>query len=138
MIESQLLDTSSNYVVGLLAGEARSKLLLRSPTPKLNRLLASAAQEAIWLQQLLGDSDNKGAEPMMIYEDKQSAICMTKNALFHGRAKNIGMKYHFICKQVDKGKVTLEFFPSKDMIANMPSKDNFYKLRDMTGVKRRY
>ena len=41
--------------------------------------LASAAQEAIWLQHLVGDLGNKPVDPMVLYEDNQSAICMAKN-----------------------------------------------------------
>ena len=41
--------------------------------------LASAAQEAIWLQHLVSDLGNKPVDPMVLYEDNQSAICMAKN-----------------------------------------------------------
>ena len=65
--------------------------------------LASAAQESIWLQQLLSDLNNKPTDGMVIYEDNQSCISMTKNPQFHGRAKHVGIKYHFIREQVEKG-----------------------------------
>ena len=63
--------------------------------------LASAAQEAIWMRQLFTDLTSKPSEEVMIiYEDNQSVICMVKNPQFHGRAKHIEIKYHFICEQV--------------------------------------
>jgi hypothetical protein len=101
--------------------------------------LASAAQEAVWMQQLIGDLEQKSEKPMLIYEDNQSAICMTKNPQFHGRAKHISIKYHFIREQVEKGTVTLKYCPSENMIADMLtkglSKEQFYKLRLLIGVK---
>ena len=50
--------------------------------------LAAAAQEAVWLKQLNKDLTGKG-EPVMLYEDNQSAIPMAKNPQFHERAKHI-------------------------------------------------
>lgn len=101
--------------------------------------LASAAQEAIWMQQLVGDLNSKQTNSMVIYEDNQSAICMSKNPQFHGRAKHIGIKYHFIREQVEKGTVVLKYCPSKDMVADMLTKgltkDQFNKLRTMAGVR---
>ena len=40
--------------------------------------LASATQEAIWLQQLLTDLKSKPNGPMLIFEDNQAAICMRR------------------------------------------------------------
>ena len=101
--------------------------------------LASAAQEAIWLQHLVGDLGNKPVDPMVLYEDNQSAICMSKNPQFHGRAKHIGIKFHYIREQVERGAVALKYCPSNDMIADMLTKglarDQFYKLRKMAGVR---
>jgi hypothetical protein len=48
--------------------------------------LASAAQEAIWLRQLNSELNHPPPNPTVVYE---SAIAMTKNPKFHGRAKHI-------------------------------------------------
>ena len=65
-------------------------------------VLSSAAQEAIWIHQLTKNLKNDMAakEPIVIYEDNQSAICMAKNPQFHGRTKHIEINYHFIRDQV--------------------------------------
>ena len=102
--------------------------------------LASASQEAIWMQKLLGNLDKKQVQPIEIYEDNQSAICMAKKPQFHGRAKHVDIKYHFIRELVEKGSVTLTYCPSEDMIADMLtkglSKDQFYKIRTMAGIRK--
>ena len=69
--------------------------------------LASAAQEAIWMRQLTSDLKSESTEATVIFEDNQSAICMAQNPQFHGRAKHIGIKNHFIREQVYSGTVEL-------------------------------
>ena len=39
--------------------------------------------------------------PTVIFEDNQSIICMAHNPQFHGRTKNIGIKYHYVREQVN-------------------------------------
>ena len=51
--------------------------------------LASAAQEAVWMRQLLTDLRRNPEEATRMYEDNQSAICLAKNPQFHGRPKHI-------------------------------------------------
>ena len=51
--------------------------------------LASAAQEAVWVQQLLTDLRSNPEEATRIYEDNQSAICLAENPQFHGCANTL-------------------------------------------------
>ncbi len=76
--------------------------------------LASAAQKAIWMWQLTTDLRNAPTGATVILEDNQSAICMAKNPQFHGRAKHIGIKYHFIREQVNSGTVELKCCPTEE------------------------
>ena len=62
--------------------------------------LSGAAQESLWLQQVLSDLKKEEAKSMVIYKDYQSAISMAKFPQFHGRTKHIAIKYHFIREQV--------------------------------------
>ena len=99
--------------------------------------LAAAAQEAIWLKQLNEDLTGKG-EPVMLYEDNQSAIAIAKNPQFHGRVKHINIKYHFIREQVYDNNIKLKYCQTSDMIADMLTKGlgkiKFEKLRELTGI----
>ena len=100
--------------------------------------LSSAAQESLWLQQLLADLKKEEAKSMVIYEDNQSAISMARNPQFHGRTKHIAIKYHFIREQVTNGKLELRYFRTNDMVADMMTKglsgEQFEKLRLMAGM----
>ena len=100
--------------------------------------LASAAQEAIWLRRLRNDLKDGPAGSMVIFEDNQAAICMARNPQFHGRAKHIDIKYHFIREQVQNDVVSLKYCQTGEMIADILTKgltyDKFSKLRKMAGV----
>ena len=100
--------------------------------------LASATQEAVWLRQLLSDLKNKPTGPTLILEDNQAAICMAKNAQYHGRAKHIDIKYHFIREHVANAAVKLQYCRTEEMIADIFTKGlgavQFVKLRKMLGV----
>ncbi len=63
--------------------------------------LASATQEAVWMRKLLADLQNKTEKTTVIFEDNQSAIFMAKNPQYHGCAKHIDIKYHFIRDQTE-------------------------------------
>ncbi len=100
--------------------------------------LSQAAQEAIWLRQLDTDLQGTSSEPTVIYEDNQSAICLSKNPQSHGRSKHIEIKYHFIREQVGKRNIELKYCPSSDMVADMLTKglgkEKLEKLRVLAGL----
>ena len=76
--------------------------------------LSSAVQEALWLEQLLMDMKVDTKTPMTMYEDNQAAINMTKNSNYHGRAKHIDIKYHFIRDQVEKNTANVVYCSTND------------------------
>ena len=90
------------------------------------------------MRQLLTDVRNPPREPNSIFEDNQSAIYLARNPQFHGRAKHIGIEYHFIREQIEKGTVQLQYCPTEEMIADMltkePSRDQYIELRLMSGL----
>ena len=100
--------------------------------------LASAAQESLWLQQLISDLTKQPVKQMVIFEDNQSTISMARNPQFHGCSKHIALKYHFIRDQVSDGKIDLKYCNTSDMVADIMTKglsgEQFEKLRLMAGV----
>ena len=100
--------------------------------------LSSAVQESVWLRRLTSELGSPPKTPTTIFEDNQSAIAMTKNPQFHGRAKHIDIKYHFIREQVNCGNVQLKYCPTGEMTADIFSKalsrEQFCKLRDKAGI----
>ena len=57
--------------------------------------------------QLTIELGNSPETATVIYEDNQSAISMTKNPQYHGKAKHIAIKYYFIHEQVNYATVKL-------------------------------
>ena len=100
--------------------------------------MSTATQEAIWLRQLIAEISNSSKSPTLMFEDNQSAIAMARNPQFHGRAKHIEIKHHYVREQLSKGTVTLQYCPSHDMVADILTKglgnDSFSKLRRKSGV----
>ena len=101
--------------------------------------MASAAQEAVWMQHLQNDLNEASVKSTLIYEDNQSTICMAKNPQYHGHAKHIDIKFLYIREQVEKKAIQLEYCESKDMVADMLTKallsSQFVKLREMFSVR---
>ena len=101
--------------------------------------LASAAQEAVWLEHLASDLDETSIESTVIYHDNQSTICMTKNPLYYGHAKHMDIKRHFIRTQVATRVIQLQYCPRKDMVADVLTKElicaQLVKLRELLGVR---
>ena len=85
--------------------------------------LASSAQEAVWMRQLSSEIGIEYTKPVIIYEDNQSAIAMTKNPQFH----------------VNDGTVNVQYCSTENMLADMLTKPlastQFSKLCSLIGVK---
>ena len=47
---------------------------------------------------------------------------MAKNPQFHGKAKHIDIRYHFIREQIELGVIRLEYCPTEVMTADMLTK----------------
>ena len=72
--------------------------------------LCNAAQEAVWLRELTNDLNNEVlSSPTVVFEDNQATIKMAKNSQYHGRAKHISIKYHFIREQVANRQIELKY-----------------------------
>ncbi len=80
-------------------------------------------------------SSETESEAIVLKEDNQSAIAMTKNPQCHGRSKHIAIKHHFVREQVSAGAIELEYCRTEDMIADILTKcSTFEKLREMAGI----
>ena len=100
--------------------------------------LASATQEAVWLRKLALDIHMDCKGPLLLYEDNQSAIAISKNPQFHGRTKHIDVKFHFVREKCKENVIQLTYCSTNDMIADIftkgLNKDKFKRLRNMMGM----
>ena len=84
--------------------------------------LAGAAQEAIWLLQVLREFKFMITAPVLIYEDNQSTIKLVDNPVFHKRSKHVDIKYHFIRELVENRTLQIQYVSTKDNIADIFTK----------------
>ena len=99
--------------------------------------LSAAAQEAIWLQNLLSELNGQNS-PVTIHDDNQAAIAMSKNPQYHGKAKHIAIKFHFIREQVNNNRIKLQYCDTRNMIADIFTKglssEQHGKLSNMMNI----
>ena len=55
---------------------------------------AGAANQAIWLRNLMEDLGMKQTDATVIWVDNKFAISIAKNPVFHGRTNHIKVKFH--------------------------------------------
>uniref|UniRef100_A0AAV1VJC0 Reverse transcriptase Ty1/copia-type domain-containing protein n=1 Tax=Peronospora matthiolae TaxID=2874970 RepID=A0AAV1VJC0_9STRA len=87
--------------------------------------LSLAIQEGKWIHRLLCEivmAANEEGPELMIHEDNQSCIKITKNPVNHGRAKHIDVKYHHIRDEVKRGEVKLKYCETAVMLADIMTK----------------
>ena len=81
----------------------------------------SAANEAIWLKQLLLDL-GFSQQTIIIKEDNQACIALTKNPEDHKRTKHVQVKYHVIRDYVNKNIVKFIYCPTAEQLGDIFTK----------------
>ena len=85
------------------------------------------------------DLDVKLRLPIVIHEDNQGCIFITKNSETR-QTKHIDTKWHFIRDCVNENKVTLQYIPTDlqeaDLLTKPLQRKRFEYLRDLIGLKR--
>ena len=84
--------------------------------------LCGAAQETVWLRNLLQDVGLSQREATRVKEDNQGAMCLAKNPKDHTRTKHIDIKYHYTRKAIEEKKLKLEYIPTGKMVADTLTK----------------
>jgi antitoxin component of MazEF toxin-antitoxin module len=84
--------------------------------------LTQATKEAMCLKHFLGELNLHKGEALTIKVDNQSCIALAKNPEFHARTKHIDIQCHFIREKVEEGEVTLEYCPTRLMVADILTK----------------
>ena len=58
----------------------------------------------------------------VLYCDNQGAICLPKDATFHGHTKHINVNFHFICQTVSSGNIELLYILTEKMVTDIFTK----------------
>jgi hypothetical protein len=54
--------------------------------------------------------------------DNSSAICLAQNPVFHGRAKHIKVRHHFLRDHVEKGDIVMKYIDTERQLADIFTK----------------
>ena len=86
--------------------------------------LSEVSREVIYIKRLL---QHMGFEkyvqlPINVYCDNQSAIQLSKNAVFHKRSKHIDISYHFVRELVENKEIQIYYLSTENMIADILTK----------------
>ena len=77
-------------------------------------------------------------EPIPILYDNTSVINISKNPMMHSKTKHLPIKFHFLCEEVTKKNIKLEYIGTKEQIADIFTKplprETFEYLRQRMGV----
>ena len=84
--------------------------------------VSMAAQDAKWIINLLNELHFEVKTPVVIYEDNQGCIALSKNNVNHSRTKHIDIKHHFIRECVKLQQIQLQYLPTEEMVADMLTK----------------
>jgi len=67
--------------------------------------LAAAVQEGMYLTQKMKDIGEANG-PVLIFEDNQGTIALSKNPVNQRRSKHIDVRYHFVHSVQNAGKIS--------------------------------
>uniref|UniRef100_A0A2N9IG39 Integrase catalytic domain-containing protein n=1 Tax=Fagus sylvatica TaxID=28930 RepID=A0A2N9IG39_FAGSY len=103
---------------------------------------SAAVQEAVWLRrflQRLGVTAH-AEDAVLLYSDSTSALAYAKDPKYHGKAKHIELRYHYIRDMVSQGEVILQHISTGSMVADPLTKpiarDLFFSHTKSMGLRR--
>lgn len=86
--------------------------------------LSEVSQEIIYIKRLLIHMgfDNYVKSPINVFSYNQSAIELSKNAVYHKRSKHIDINFHFTRELVVKKEIVIHYLQTDLMIADVLTK----------------
>ncbi|MCP4115733.1 MAG: Ty1/Copia family ribonuclease HI [Desulfobacteraceae bacterium] len=127
----------ANGVVSWIA--QRQPVVALSSTEAEYVALSSAAQQAVWLRQLLKNLGCEQHQPTTVYEDNQGAICLARNPIAHKKTKHIEIRHHYIREKVADKTLALKYIGTTDMAADIFTKalarPTYERLRGKLGMQ---
>ena len=132
--------STTGYVFTIAGGPVSWRSTLQSTvalstTEAEYMAVTEAFKEAIWLHGLVEDLGivQKQVE---VFCDSQSAICLAKNQVYHGRTKHIDVHFHFIREIVDEGNILLQKIRTADMLTKVVTGIKFQHCLDLINISR--
>ena len=93
------------------------KIIALSTTESEYMALCMTAQETMWIRDFLNHIDHTKSKAVIIYEDNQFTIDLTKNSEMHNCSKHIDVCFHWLHQIIDEG-VRITWIKSSNQTAN--------------------
>lgn len=81
--------------------------------------ITAAAQEAIWLKQIMMEISPKPFKSVKIFNDNKGVLELAKSNSFSPRSEHIDIKHKFIHEKVNKGEILLVYQQTNEMPADI-------------------
>jgi hypothetical protein len=80
-------------------------------------------RQAMWFSLLFGNIGVPQMKPIVIYDNNQSCISLSKNTIFHVCTKHIKIHHHLVWEKFEKSLVKLVYCNTKNMVVNILTKE---------------
>jgi hypothetical protein len=121
--------STSAYMFQLFGGpvswKAQKQSVVATSTMEAEYIgLSNAPQETLYLTQLLCDFHVNPDlyDPPLLYGDNQASLALSRNPMFHEKAKHIHIHYHLICNLINTKQIQLEYKLTSEMLADSLTK----------------
>ena len=135
--------STSGYIFNLGLGpiawkSSRQPIVACSSTEAEYIALADASREGSWIKTMITELGFQQSEQIIIYEDNQGCIAISKHRRADKRTKHIDIKYHYVRDQIERGEIKIEYCPTEKMVADAMTKPlnvvKFKTCRDLMGL----
>lgn len=109
----------SNTVISFECRKQRNVALSSTEAEYVS--MSEASKEAIYLKNLLFEIVGK-TEPIVLFNDCQSAQKLALNPIFHRRSKHIDIRYHFVREAVTNNFIKIAYLETAEMPADILTK----------------
>ena len=100
----------------ILWSSKRQDIIALSTTEAKYVVATHAVKEALWLRTLISEVMGDITSLTTLYSNNQGMIALAKDHQYHARTKHIDIRFHF------KGKISIIYCPTDEMIADMMTK----------------
>ena len=84
--------------------------------------MAHTTCEMMWIKSLMSELCFDHPDPMLMYCDNRTAICIASNPVFRERTKHIEVDCHFVRDAVMNNVIRTPFTPSSKQLADILTK----------------
>ncbi|KAL4297286.1 hypothetical protein GQ457_12G021970 [Hibiscus cannabinus] len=121
------MKSTSGYVFNLGSGaicwsSKKQQVVAQSTAEAEYIVVVAAANQTIWLRNLLSDLGFKQESATVLLCDNKFAIAIAENPVQHGRTKHINVKFHAIREAEKNSLIKMEFCSSEMQVADLMTK----------------